>query len=55
MTPKDPVGHDPLCHLTSDTEENIVPAERLCLGRLGKLMVKGWIQYLVMSLKLSLS
>lgn len=40
--------------LTSDTEEN-VPAERLWLGPLGQVVVKGWIQPLAGSLKLALS
>lgn len=55
MTPKDSIGHDPLYHLTSDTEENIVPAEGLWLELLRKVMVKEWIQSLVSSLKLALS
>lgn len=43
MTLSDCVGHDALHQLTSETEEDVVPADRLWFGLLDKVMLKGWI------------
>lgn len=55
MTLNDCVGHDPLHQLTSETEEDVVPADRLWFGLLGKVMLKGWIRCLVSKSEASLS
>lgn len=43
MTLNDCVGRDPLHQLTSETEEGVVPADRLWFGLLDEVMLKGWI------------